>query len=158
MLIFYSDLHVETLARGLLAPGEQLVARTAGEKTPWWGVGLVRRSYLVLASAHRLFVLEHRWSLLKMAPQLTAIHTLALGQVDEIALKGIFNKKLVIKAMQQGLRLAFKVPRGFFQPTENNLNGARSVVATREQQALPAAPAAHGLPYGAQPTQYQARF
>lgn len=137
MLMFYSDLHVQTLAKGLFAPGEQLVSRAAGDKMPWWGLGLVRRSYLVLASNQRLFVLEHRWRVFKMAPELTAIHSLAWDQIDEIRLKGIFAKKLVIKAMQQGLRLVFNVPRGFLQPIVNNINGARGVVATREQNMLP---------------------
>ena len=47
--MYFSDLHVQLLAKGILNPGEQLVGQTVTTYMPGWAFGLIRRTYLVLA-------------------------------------------------------------------------------------------------------------
>jgi hypothetical protein len=57
-----SDLHIQLLASALVPPGEKLVARSVGKKTPWWSLGMMSKTFVLLATERRLKVLEHGWN------------------------------------------------------------------------------------------------
>src|SRR5687767_2106746 len=60
-MFYFSELHVQLVARGILNPGEQLVGQTSTFYMPWWAMGFINRRHLVLATNQRLIVVEHRW-------------------------------------------------------------------------------------------------
>jgi len=151
--MFFTDLHVQTLARGIMQPGEQLQGQTVTRYRPFWAMGLIRRMHLVLATNQRIVICEHRAGLLG-GPRLHAIDAVAWGQVQEAKVTGLLKKKL--KVAGQGDRgpvaLKAEIPKdfmGFFGPMKNNLQGARAVASTYEQAkggALPAAAVPGQLP------------
>ena len=57
--MYFSDLHVDLLSKGIMNPGEQLVGQTVTSYTPWWAFGLIRRTHLVLATDQRLVIVDH---------------------------------------------------------------------------------------------------
>ena len=79
--MFFSDLHVQILARGLLQPGEQLVGQTVTDYMPWWAFGLIRRQHLVLATDQRIIILDHRYDLLKVNQVLHTVESLPWSSV-----------------------------------------------------------------------------
>src|SRR5215470_13899517 len=91
--MFFSDLHVQLLARGVLNPGEQLVGQTVTTYVPWWALGLIQRQYLVLATDQRLIVVDHRVGFFPFALRLHAVDSLAWGNVKEARVTGLFLKK-----------------------------------------------------------------
>ena len=156
MYSYFTDLHVQLLARGILNPGEQLVGQTVTQHNPWWAMGLIRKTFLVLATDQRLVLVEHRVAWFHQALALRNVESIPWNQVEETRVKGIFTKKLRLRAQtsQGPLRITMKVPNQFFgllAPMRNNLVGARAVAGAfdtgRQGAALP--PASTG--YGAAP-------
>jgi hypothetical protein len=149
--MYFSDLHVQLLAKGILNPGEQLVGQTVTSYMPGWAFGLIRRTYLVLATDQRVIVLDHRFGFFPADFKLHSIDSIAWSQVQELKVKGLFTKKLRIKGMgERGpVAITAKIPNAFFgllAPMKNNMQGARNVAAAHAGAAqLP--PASHG--YGA---------
>lgn len=146
MYSYFSDLHVQLLAQGLLEPGEQLVGKMVTEYAPWWGFGLIRKTYLSLATHQRLIMIEHRMAWLHQSLKMHAVESHAWSNVQETKIKGIFNKKIVVRAQTQRgpVNLAMKVPNqlfGLLAPMKNNMLGAQGVVgmfqASRAQLGAP---------------------
>ena len=161
--MFFSDLHVQLLSRGILNPGEQLLGQTVTGYMPWWAFGFIRRQYLVLATDQRLILVDHRWSLIQPTTQrLHAIDSLSWSNVQEAKVKGLFlKKKLKVRGIGERGPVALKMTIsntlfGLLAPMKNNMQGARTVagVATQMQAAgAPAlGPASQHQQYGAPPS------
>ncbi|MDF2697405.1 MAG: hypothetical protein K0S65_5788 [Labilithrix sp.] len=155
--MFFSDLHVQILSRGILNPGEQLVGQTVTSYMPWWAFGFIRRQYLVLATDQRLILVDHRYSFIQPLEQrLHQVDSITWSNVQELKVKGLFlKKKLRVRGTgERGpISLTMPIPNGFFglfAPMTNNVVGARGVEAAFQnmQQQAPAlaAPQAYGQP------------
>jgi hypothetical protein len=169
--MFFSDLHVQLLSRGILNPGEQLLGQTVTGYMPWWAFGFIRRQYLVLATDQRLILVDHRWSFIQPTTQrLHAIDSLPWSNVQEAKLTGLpWKKKLKVRGIGERGPVALKmtISNAFFgllAPMKNNMVGARSVTAVAMQVmqggGAPAlGPASQHQQYGApssfQPAQLQ---
>ena len=145
--MFFSDLHVQLVSRGILQPGEQLVGQTVTSYTPWWAFGLIRRKHLVLATDQRLILVEHRFGFFPADFKLHAVDSMPWSQVEELKVKGLFKKKLRIKgAGERGpVKLTAVIPNALFgllAPMKNNMAGARAVAAAA-QGAMALGPASH---------------
>jgi hypothetical protein len=143
MGIKVTDLYVNTIAKGLLQPGEQLLARTSGFYQSFWTfqIPFFRHDYIVLVTSHRLILLDHRKGLIH--DRLDKIDSFAWSQVQQAKLGGfLFGKKLALKLPTGALTI--RVPGGFFAP-KGNVDGAKAAIATWEgNRALPAAAPAYG--------------
>jgi hypothetical protein len=133
--MFFSDLHVQLLAKGLLNPGEQLVGQTVTAYHPWWAFGFIRRQYLVLATDQRLLLVDHRYSFwMPTVQRLHQVDSISWNNVQELKMKGIFNKSLRVRGVgERGpISLTMPIPNylfGLFAPMRNNMAGARTVAA-----------------------------
>lgn len=136
--MYFSDLHVQLISRGILQPGEQLVGQTATSYMPWWAFGLVRRQHLVLATDQRLILVEHRFNFFPADFRLHEVHSIPWSQVQELKVKGLFmKKKLRIKGIGDHgeVNLTAVIPNALFgllAPMKNNMQGARSVEAAHK--------------------------
>ncbi|HVH43832.1 MAG TPA: hypothetical protein VM925_15875 [Labilithrix sp.] len=146
--MFFSDLHVELLSRGVLEPGESLVAKTVARYRPWWALGFVDREYLVLATDRRLVLLDHRAGFFGLIwpTRLFAVDSIPWAQVQEAKVKGLFKKKLrVIGQGERGpVKLSMKLsgwPFGPLLAMKGNIQGAKNVA----QAFQAAAQGAHAL-------------
>lgn len=133
--MFFSDLHVQILARGLLQPGEQLVSQTVTDYMPWWAFGLIRRQHLVLATDQRIVILDHRYDLLKVNQVLHSVESLPWSGVVHAKVTGLFKKKLKVRGMNergQPIDISAKIPSSFLPSgtaMKNNMIGAKNVAA-----------------------------
>jgi hypothetical protein len=138
-MLKYTDIYVQTIARGLMTGNEQLLGAAAAVKSPFIKLGpWFDRHYLVLSTNQRVILVEHRKGLLYA--RLNAVESFAWNQIEELKIKGLFAaKKLVLHA---GVRkLALKLT-AFLGPLPNNLNAARAIESHFEQsRSLPAAAA-----------------
>ena len=141
--MFFSDLHVQLLSRGILNPGEQLLGQTVTGYMPWWAFGFIRRQYLVLATDQRLILVDHRYSFIQPTTQrLHGIDSLSWSNVQEAKVTGLFlKKKLKVRGMGERGPIALKMVIsntlfGLLAPMKNNMQGARTVasVATQSMQ------------------------
>jgi hypothetical protein len=156
MFSYFTELHVQTLARGLLEPQERLLGQTATEFMPWWGLGFVRRTHLVLATQHRVVVIEHRVSWFRCAAKMTSIEALPWHAIDEFRItRSLFGKKLVVRARTLNGIFSLKswIPNTFFgllAPMENNVKGARAAAlafdTTRQLGGAPGYESSRTLP------------
>lgn len=145
-MFYFSDLHVQLLARGILNPGEQLVGQTSTFYMPWWAMGFINRRHLVLATDQRLIVVEHRFGFFPVGYRLHVVQSMPWASVQEAKLKGIFTKKLKVVGNSDNGPVDIKatVPNtlfGLLAPMRNNLQGARTIDAHfKNAGALGAAP------------------
>ena len=144
--MFFSDLHVQILARGLLNPGEQLVGQTVTAYTPWWAFGLIRRQHLVLATDQRIVIVDHRYDLLKVNQVLHSVESLPWASVAHAKVTGLLKKKLKVRGTNergQSIDISAKIPSSFLPARtsmKDNMNGARNVAAafaSSRQQGAP---------------------
>ena len=154
--MFFSDLHVQILARGVLQPGEQLVSQTVTDYMPWWAFGLIRRQHLVFATDQRIVILDHRYDLLKVNQVLHSVESLPWNSVAHAKVTGIFKKKLKVRGMNdrgQQIDISAKIPNSFLPSgttMKNNMDGAKRLAAAFESRGQ--APA---LSYSSPPPQLQ---
>lgn len=167
--MFFSDLHVQLLSRGILNPGEQLLGQTVTGYMPWWAFGFIRRQYLVLATDQRLILVDHRYSFIQPTTQrLHAIDSLTWSNVQEAKVTGLFmKKKLKVRGIGERGPIALKMVIsntlfGLLAPMKNNMQGARTIasVAVQSMQAggapaLGPAQQQYGAPPSFQPAQLQ---
>lgn len=158
--MFFSDLHVEVLSRGLLNPGERLLGQTVTAYSPWWAFGFIRRQYLVLATDQRLLLVDHRYSFIRPTTQrLHGVDSIAWSNVREAKVTGLFlKKKLRVAGMGERGPIALKMVIsnalfGLLAPMKNNMQGARTIASSALQMmqgggvpALGAAPSQVGAP------------
>jgi hypothetical protein len=165
--MFFTDLHVELISRGLLNPGERLVGQTVTSYMPWWAFGFIRRQYLVLATDQRLILVDHRYGFFRPTTQrLHAADSIAWSNVQEAKVTGLFlKKKLRVRGMGQHGPIALKMVIsnalfGLLAPMKNNMQGARNIAAhalTSMGSAPALGPAPQQIPqqqYGAPPVSY----
>lgn len=127
-----SETFIQVLSRGLLEPGEQLVARSLGVETPWWSMGIpfLHTTYLVLSTDQRLILVEHSRDFFGRGHKMERVHSIPWSQVREAKVKGLFLKKKLRVVGQSDIRnvaLTLKLPAGLFPPIANNVQGARSI-------------------------------
>jgi hypothetical protein len=160
MYSYFSDLHVDLLAQALLEPGEQRIGQTVGRYVPWWALGWVNETYLVIATDRRVILIEHRMAWFHQAVRLHSVQSLPWQQVQETRLSGIFGKKLTVKGQGQNgpVTKKLRIPNplfGLLAPMRNNVGGARAVAAgfqtTRVFGAAPAVATLPSTPYAAAP-------
>src|SRR5262245_22002236 len=114
MSIKFNDLYVNTIARGLLEPGEQLAGATMGYHTPFWSklFGLWRfftRKYLVLATTQRVIFVEHRHGL--FYERVESVESIPWRAVDQAKVGGLFGTKLLVRSSQHQKTVQVNVPR-----------------------------------------------
>jgi hypothetical protein len=163
--MFFTDLHVQLLSRGLLNPGEQLLGQTVTSYMPWWAFGFIRRQYLVLATDQRLILVDHRYGFFRPTTQrMHGVDSLAWSNVQEAKITGLFlKKKLKVRGVGERGPIALKMVIsnalfGLLAPMSNNMQGARTLAAVAAksiQGGAPALPAAAPA-FGASPPQLQA--
>ena len=143
--MFFNDMHVRVLAKGVLESGEELLEQTVVAYKPWWAFGLIRSQFLFLATNARLVLMEFRYGALRpMDQDLRQIDSFAWPNVQEAKISGLLKKKLKLSATgERGpVRMTCPIPNPlFFKPMKNNLAGAQNVIATftrARSQALPA--------------------
>jgi len=155
MYSYFSDLHVDLLAQALLEPGEQRIGQTVGRYVPWWALGWINETYLVIATDRRVILVEHRMAWLHQAVRLHSVQSVPWQGVQEARVSGIFGKKLTVRGQGQNGPVAKKlrIPNplfGLLAPMRNNVVGARAVAAGfQASRGLAAAPAYAPLPQAA---------
>ena len=145
-MIKYSDVYVSILAKGLCHPGEQFVGACALRHQPFWSFGapLFSHAYLLVATTHRLFALDHRRGLI--FDRLDRADAWAWSDLGAVKLGGLLRKKITVKD-RAGRTLVQGKVTGFLGPMANNGASARAIVQTWEQRAqLGAGPVAAPLP------------
>lgn len=157
MFSYFSDLQVELLARGVLEPGEQLTGKTVTRYMPWWAFGLINRTYLILTTDRRVVLLDHRLAWLHSVHALRAVESIPWSNVQELALKGLFSKKVRFRgqALSGPIHLTMKVPNALFgllAPMRGNMEGARAVAASfaSQRQLLGQQTGPASMPFGPQ--------
>jgi hypothetical protein len=152
MYSYFSELHVDLLARALLEPGEQRIGQTVGRYVPWWALGFVNETYLVIATDRRVILVEHRMAWLHQAVKLHSVQSVPWQGVQETRVSGIFGKKLTVRGQGQTgpITKKMRIPNplfGLLAPMRNNVAGARAVAAGfQASRGLAAAPAYAPLP------------
>lgn len=151
MAIKFTDAYIEHIGRAQLGPGEQILSRTAGVYRPFWSFGLVFfwRTYLVLATNHRLILVEHRRGLIY--DRLEKVESIPWNAVGKAKLSGLLAKKLKLAFTGRSLKLS--VP-GMLAPLARNTAGAKGIVSTWQQGMALMAPAQPAALVAGQP-QYQ---
>lgn len=150
-MIKYTDLYVNTIARGLLTPGEQLLAAAAGTHQPFWSLQIpwFKHAYLVLATSERLIVVDHRRGLFFDRLDTVAQHR--WSELGGVQLSGLFSKKLVVRDASNRVLFKVKPPPALLSPRPNNGAALKAVAQTWQQRrGLAAGPATPALP-GAYP-------
>jgi hypothetical protein len=161
MYSYFTELHVDLLSQALLQPGERRIGATVGRYMPWWGLGWVNETYLVIATDRRIILVGHKMAWLHQATKLTSVESLAWAGVKEARVTGLFGKKLRLRG--QGLHRPFarklRIPNPFFgllAPMARNVEGARIVAkAYQASRGLPVGPAPQPALPPAQPAYAQ---
>jgi hypothetical protein len=141
MALFFSDLYVNTVAKGLLQPGEQVLHRVSGSHAPWWSMGipLFSSQDLVLATNQRLVLVRHKKGFLT-GDRMESVDTLPWSQVSEVKLSGFFAKK-TMRLKAQGstgpVDLSLGVSGGFLEIPKNVDDGKAIAQRFGQMKALP---------------------
>lgn len=148
MAIYFSDLYVNTISKGLLQPGEQLVARASAMHVPWWSMGMpmLMSQYLVFATNQRILLVRHRRGWLT-GDRMDDVKSVAWNQVERATLGGILRKKLKIKAGDVDLKLLMRSPilENIFG-VPRSMEGVKLLVDTwQKSKALPSGATTYAL-------------
>jgi hypothetical protein len=130
----FSDLHLELLVRGVLERGETLLAKAVTTDGPWWALGFLQRTYVVVATPWRLIVLEHRRAWLRRSMELASMIEIPWRDVEQLTLKGLVSTKLLLRAQtEEGpIAMTMTLPSpllGRRASMRRNLDGARQLAA-----------------------------
>jgi hypothetical protein len=164
MYCYFSDLHVDLIARAVLDSGEQLVAKTVTTYRPWWALGFINKTFLVFATDRRLVLVEHRMSYLHQANKMHSVESLPWAAVQEARITGLFTKKLRVRGQSQSgiTNLKMGIPNALFgllAPMRNNMAGARALDGAFKSTRALMAPGPQSVPMpptypSAQPPQF----
>jgi hypothetical protein len=141
MSLFFSDLYVDTLAKGLLQPGEQVLHRVSARHAPWWAMGIpmFASQYLVLATTQRLVLVRHKRGFFT-GDRMESVDSLAWSQVSDVKLSGLFAKK-TMRLRAQGstgpVDLSLGVMGGMFEIPKNVDDGKAIAQRFGQMKALP---------------------
>lgn len=137
MPLRYTDLHLRILTRGLLDGGEHLTGHAAVVSRPWWGLGFLGRSHLLVSTDRRLVLVEHAWEWFPPAFVLSRVESIGWSRVAELSLAGSRRLRLVASTSRGREELSFFIP-AFGAAVRDNVRGSRAVVATfQAHRALP---------------------
>jgi Bacterial PH domain len=129
-MIKYTDSYIQTIARGLLEPHEQLLHTAAAQKAPFIKLGpWLTHHYLILATSHRMILVDHRQGLLYA--RMDHVESFSWDQIEELKVAGLFKKQLVFNVGSRKMKLALTK---FFGPLKRNLTSAKAIVAQHAQQ------------------------
>ena len=133
-MIKYSDVYVQTIARGLCQPGEQFVAAGAASYQSFWTFNIpwFRHDYLLIATSERLIVADHRRGLI--FDRMDAVQSFPWSQVSNMKIGGVFTKKLTVKDHANKAVLSAKLPKMLMNPLKGNSQSIKQVVSTWEQR------------------------
>ena len=133
-MIKYSDVYVQTIARGLCQPGEQFVAAGAASYQSFWTFNIpwFRHDYLLIATSERLIVADHRRGLI--FDRMDQIQSFPWSQVSNMKIGGVFTKKLTVKDHANKAVLSAKLPKMLMNPLKGNSQSLKTVVQTWEQR------------------------
>lgn len=142
MSLFFSDLYVDTVAKGLLQPGEQVLHRVSASHAPWWSMGIPMfgSQYLVLATNHRLVLVRHKKGFLT-GDRMESVDTLPWSSISEVKMSGMFaKKKMRVKANGSTgpVDLKLGVSGGFLEIPKNVDDGKAIAQRFGQMKALPA--------------------
>lgn len=142
MSLFFSDLYVDTVAKGLLQPGEQVLHRVSASHMPWWAMGIPMfgSQYLVLATNHRLVLVRHKKGFLT-GDRMESVDTLPWSSISEVKMSGFFaKKKMRVKAQGSTgpVDLNLGVSGGFLEIPKNVDDGKAIAQRFGQIRALPA--------------------
>jgi hypothetical protein len=110
---YFSDLHLELLARGVLERGETLLGKAVTTYGPRWALGFLKRTCVLLATSRRLILLEHRRGWIRRSLELASVTAIPWQDVEQVKLKGLLSvegARRVADAFQNSLALP-PVPR-----------------------------------------------
>ena len=155
-MIRFSDVYVNTVARGLCQGNEQFVSASAGSYQSFWtfNIPLFRHDYLFIATSERLVVVDHRKGF--VFDRMDQVTGYRWSDIGSIKVGGVFTKKLVVKDHTNRTVVQAKLPKMlanmFGWPLKNNPAATQMLLQTWEQRRqLGAAPAAYGQLPGGQP-------
>ena len=97
MYSYFSDLHVDLMARALLLPGERRVAQTVVQHIPLWALGWINKTFLVIATDQRLILVEHRMSWIHLASKVHEVRSIPWASLQQARVGGLFVKKLALR-------------------------------------------------------------
>ena len=142
MSLFFSDLYVDTVAKGLLQPGEQVLHRVSASHAPWWSMGIpmFQSQYLVLATSQRMVLVKHKKGFFT-GDRMESVDTLPWSSVSEVKLGGMFAKKTMrVKAQGSAgpVDLSLGVTGGMFEIPRNVDDGKAIAQRFGGTKALPA--------------------
>ena len=149
-MIKFNDVYINTLARGLCQPNEQLIAASAGSYQSFWTfrIPFFRHSYLLFATSDRLVVIDHRRGLL--FDRMDTVQSYRWGDIGSMKLGGVLSKKLVVKDAGNRVVLNARLPKLFGAPIPKAKSAAQIVVQTWEQRRA-LGPATIPPPFGELP-------
>ncbi len=155
--MYFTDSHIQIMSRGLLEPGEQLVARGVAVHAPWWTFGIkwFHKTFLLLSTDQRLVMVEHKNDFWMRGLKTDKVHSMPFSQVSELKVKGLFLKKklrVVGQSNHGPVKATYRVPGWLLSPIQNNLQNLKTIeqtAAASRQLAAPAQPLA--LPFGGGP-------
>ncbi len=141
MSLFFSDLYVDTVAKGLLQPGEQMLHRVSASHAPWWSMGIpmFQSQYLVLATNARLVLVKHKKGFFT-GDRMESVDTLPWHAVSDVKVSGMFaKKKLRVKAQGAAgqVDLSLNVAGGMFEIPKNVDDGKAIAQRFGQMKALP---------------------
>ena len=146
MAIKFNETYIDTLAKAH-APGESVVASSAGVHKPFWALGVpfFFKTYLMIATERSLILVEHRRGLLY--DRVERVERFAWSEVAEAKVSGLLlKKKLKISFANGHASVAVPLP-GLFGPIKQAKQGAQTLVSTWQRgKALPSTPAPAQLP------------
>ena len=135
MALYFNDLYVQTVAKGLLVPGEQLLHRVSAAHSPWWAMGMpmFKSQYLVLATNQRLVLIRHKRGWIT-GDRMESVESVQWNAVQKVKVKGLFaQKSMTIQGNGGQVSLGLKLRGGMFE-LPKNVDDAKSIESMR---ALP---------------------
>lgn len=124
MTIRFTDLHIDTLARGLFTAGEELLQCAVGIRKPWYGPGLFKRTVLLLATNQRLILVTHKAGI--FGERLDQIDSLTWRNISLVMFNGT-GLEGTLSIFSGNQQFTFTIRGGFFQDVKGNLAAARSI-------------------------------
>ena len=139
MALFFNELYVDTISKGLLSPGEQVMHRMSGHHAPWWAMGIapLASQYLVLATNQRLLLVRHRKGWLT-GHRMESVESVPWSSVQKLKMSGMFAKKTVsVHANGGAIKLDLKVSGGMLEIPKNVEDGKAIATRFEQMRALP---------------------
>ena len=139
MALFFNELYVDTISKGLLSPGEQVMHRVSGYHAPWWSMGIapLHSQYLMIATNQRLLLVRHRRGWLT-GHRMESVESVAWNAISKLKVSGMFAKKTVsVHANGGAIKLDLKVSGGMLEIPKNVEDTKAIASRFAQMKALP---------------------